>query len=297
MKLQDAFKHPEYLYRPRQIFIRASRRFRKPNKFESVALPWGTSIKIQPGEDMGLSIWNTGLYDLTVSEVLWRLIDDRDVAVDVGANIGYMTGVMAHRVGRNGRVVCFEPNPEIFEILVENINNWKPELGVPIDAHRLALSNRAGQGMLGIPNEFKHNHGLAALIKDGTSVENVFHVELSKLEALIKERIDLLKIDVEGHEYEVLQGAEQLLNSRNIRDIVFEEHNSYPTPVTRLLEDKGYTIFNLGQTLTGLKINSIKENPFNRAWEPRSCLATIDAARATQRLQKSGWATLRGGRN
>ena len=53
-------------------------------------------------------------------------------------------------------------------------------------------------------------------------------------------QIDLLKLDVEGHEAAVLHGATGLLGRGAVRDIIFEEHAPYPSPTTRLLEGQGY---------------------------------------------------------
>ena len=49
----------------------------------------------------------TGIYDLIVTEILWRLINKGEIAVDVGANIGYMTSLMAAKVASSGKVYSY----------------------------------------------------------------------------------------------------------------------------------------------------------------------------------------------
>jgi len=97
---------PEYIYRPKQLYLRVLRGFRQKPSFEDLHLPWGSSIYVKPGHHIGRAIWHLGLYDLTVSEALWRLVDAGELAVDIGANIGYMTGVMSVKVGSTGRVLA-----------------------------------------------------------------------------------------------------------------------------------------------------------------------------------------------
>ena len=61
-------------------------------------------MRIRPADDVGRAIWRLGVYDLPVTELIWRLLDPGDSAFDVGANLVYMTGVMAARVGAQGQV-------------------------------------------------------------------------------------------------------------------------------------------------------------------------------------------------
>ncbi len=130
MKLTNYLQRPEYVLRPTQIYRRIQRFFNEStNKFEDVLLPWNIKIAIRPQDVIGRSIWGMGIYDLSVTEVLWRLIDRAETTIDIGANIGYMTSIMAKRVEKKGSVYCFEPHPEIYEELSENIKNWQVSLG------------------------------------------------------------------------------------------------------------------------------------------------------------------------
>jgi FkbM family methyltransferase len=293
MQVIDHLKKPEYLFRPSQLLIRIQHELKGKHRYETVRLPWGLTIKIQPDDIVGRALWTVGLVDPTVSEVLWRLIEPQETVVDVGANIGYMTGLMATRVERSGKVISFEPNPDLFALLSENAAHWQNELGTPIALHQLALSDHCGAGRFGIPAVQAQDWTLAGLLDDATRAHSTFSVEVRRLDEYIPGPIGVLKIDVEGHELKVLQGAGALLRERLIRDIVFEEHAGYPTPVTELLEAAGYPLFNLGQTLFGLKLTPIAAKSHHRAWDSRSCLATLDPQRALARLRKRGWEILR----
>lgn len=294
---------PEYVFRPGQIWVRLTREFNQHvNTYEDVVLPWGLVIRVRPAEAIGSCIWRLGLYDLCVSETLWRLIDPGDTAVDVGANIGQMTSIMAVRVGPLGHVLAFEPHPDVFAELQANANRWAGMPGTgSIVTRCMALSDRAGQGRLSIPNNFDSNRGLAMLIPDDALNANQINqmtltVELVRLDETIQSgSIGMLKLDVEGHENEVLSGAERLLRGRQIRDIVFESHACYPTPVTRLLEKQGYRVFKLSNRLFGPQLESPEEHYYqrHRSVDVPSCLATLAPDRALARLRRAGWAVLK----
>jgi len=302
MQLINYLNRPEYIFRPLQIYRRLLRSRHPDNKlFKNVLLPWGVNLKISlaPGEVVGHSVWAMGIYDLIVTEVLWRLIDPGETAIDVGVNIGYMATIMAKRVGKRGQVWCFEPNPEVYEELSENIKNWQATLGWnQIYAQKLALSNYSGKAVLSVP---KRNREEASLIspKDVMSTQandddfKTYTVSLEKLDNVLKTRnkIGLIKIDVEGHELEVLQGAIRLISAQQIRDIIFEDHNGYPSSVSQFLEDNGYTIFRIWKGFW----KPLLEPPTKKLihpWEPPSYLATKDSSRARERLKKRGWNSL-----
>jgi FkbM family methyltransferase len=293
MNLIDNLKKPEYIFRPGQIITRLWHAYTGAHQFERVRLPWGLDIKIQPEHFVGRSIWTVGISDPTVCEVLRRLIDPGDTALDLGANIGSMTSLMAVRVGNQGKVIAFEPHPEAFDILKENVACWESSLGPRVTIYPVALSNYNGEALLGIPDKSNRDSALGSIVTDKCRPATTIPVRTKRLDDLITGQIGVLKIDIEGHELMALEGATDLISRHQIRDIVFEEHRCYPTPVTRFLEDYGYTLFNLGQTLVGLKVTPASSESFHREWDARSCLGTIDPERALERLKQRGWKSLR----
>lgn len=67
---------PEFIFRPKQLIWHIKQKLRpKPNEFESVNLPCGAPIRIRPFDFIGIHIWWYGVYDLCVSEAIWRLLD------------------------------------------------------------------------------------------------------------------------------------------------------------------------------------------------------------------------------
>jgi FkbM family methyltransferase len=235
---------------------------------------------------------------LSASEAIWRLLADDELAVDVGANIGYMTGLMAARVGPRGQVIAFEPHPTLFEQLTNNVCSWRsdPRAG-DITLHELALSDRGGTARLHTSDEFDANMGTATLRSaDDRSAEahrKPLDVAVAKLDDLVHRDVGLLKIDVEGHEHSVLVGTRGLLERGAIRDIVFEEHRPLPTPTTELLESHGYKLFRLEQRFAGVKLTPNPRGAAPQLWDAPAYLATNSPDRAVNLLRISGWAVLR----
>lgn len=299
MQLPNYLNRPEYIFRPLQIYRRLLRsRNKETNKVENILLPWGVTIKICPNsnEVVGRSLWLMGIYDLIVTEVLWRLIESGETVIDVGASLGYMTNIMAKKVGHTGNVLCFEPNPEVYKELSENVINWQQNIGWnQINTQQIALSNKSGVGLLSVPTTNREEAALVAA-QDTQCQENIaetYTVTLTRLDELLKNRdnIGLMKIDVEGHELEVLQGAIELIIKQQIRDIIYEDHNGYPTPVSQFLEQHGYTIFRMWKGFWKPLLEAPTKKLVHQ-WEPPSYLATKEPSRAIDLLKKRGWSSL-----
>ena len=143
MKLPNPFK-PWFVYRPRQLFRRVVRAIRPPaDPVQLVGLPWGCTIEVDVRETIGRSIWTAGVHDLAVVEVLYRLADPALLAIDAGANIGAMTGVLAARAGE---VWAFEPHPVVYVRLVANAGRFAGLHGfAPCQVFQVALSDTDGE--------------------------------------------------------------------------------------------------------------------------------------------------------
>jgi FkbM family methyltransferase len=178
------------------------------------------------GSASDLSIETSG--EVAFLRRLAALWSDRNavVIVDVGAHHGEYTGAALAAFEGRARIDCFEPDPANYETLAER-------LGPRARCHRLALSDRPGDGRL-----FTHPEGSwvaslhpEALTYAGIPATYSTEVEVDTLDRVAKrlgiDHIDLLKVDVEGHELAVLRGAARLLGEGTVEVIQFEfgEHN------------------------------------------------------------------------
>jgi FkbM family methyltransferase len=278
---------PYYAFRPSQL-LRHAKWSVASQRDAHVRLPWGLPIRARTDEAIGRAIARTGLYDLCTTETLFRLTDLGEVAIDAGANIGHMTSVLAVSVGRNGRVEAFEPHPAVFSELSDNVARWRDAPIGEVKLNQLALSDRAGAGILRVTNEFNTNRGIATL--DIERREGGIDVPLARLDELVHDQVGLMKLDVEGHELAVLNGSEALLGEGKIRDIVFEQHGEVRTDLTRLLESYGFTLFSIDQRFLGPWVHPPPSA--GSSWEPPTYLATRDPGRALRRLLPRGWSCL-----
>lgn len=301
MRLTAILK-PEYLLRPRQLLRRLYWSIFQPRTPRLVTtLPWGWPIEVDPNEVHGKPLLHLGVYDLAVSETLWRLCDAGETALDLGANIGYMTALLARRVGRAGRVLSFEAHPAVAAELQANVSRWQTLIGdAVIQVRAVALSDSEGTVRLELPPDFfTGNRGLGRVIADdanGAPVSNssVVSVPSTTLDACLTgiSQVGVAKMDVEGHEEAVLRGAEQALRDRRIRDWVFEHHPVYPSAVTDVFERHGYQVFQIQKQFFKPAL-IVAATPIKRSfWNAQSFLATLDAERALQRLQSPGWQSL-----
>ena len=238
---------PEYVFRPRQVLRRFARVGKLPPAEDITELPWGARVKVRPSENIGSEIYYYGIFDRVVPETIYRLTDKNEFAIEVGANIGQNCSLMAFRTAPEGRVIAFEPHPEIFEELKANMSRWPEKAKRNIQLENFALGETAGEGWLTNGPEFGHNRGSAALCDSVSEGGGAFKVRLRQLDEYIREaeKIGVCKIDVEGHELSVLTGAERALSRNAIRDIIFEDFSPMFSPTAQFLQKHGFTIFQL----------------------------------------------------
>jgi FkbM family methyltransferase len=295
MNVLASINRPEYIFRPTQILRRIACEFGSVDEYSTVSLPWGVRLRVRPQESIGSIIRRMGILDLFTSECIWRLLQPGEVAVDVGANVGHMTSLMAAKSGPAGHVIAVEPHPVLFRELQFNVETWRRQGALAlITTCNVALSASSGTAKLAVPPNFKKNNGLSFLASPEQTVEpntQMFEVVLTTLDKLadVYRAISFLKIDVEGHELQVLEGAGQLLREKRIKTIVFEEHGTPPTPVTRTLEGFGFSVFLLDGALSGPILAPIAESHRRRLRDAPNYLATLDPELALASMSKKGW--------
>lgn len=275
---------PEYLWRPTQALRRIT--FRPSRDIGQLPLAWGCTIRACSAETIGSSIAKQGVYDLPLTEGIVRLADPGETSLDIGANIGYMSLVLARAVGPTGTVISFEPNPALLSTLRANIESWKLPGCAQIATEAVAISDRDGEGLLGLPNDYPENQGTASL----ECKDNGVLVPLRRLDSLV-DHAEVVKVDVEGHEAAVFAGAEKLLARKAIRDILFEEHGPWPAESHRTLLRHGYHIFRLTRSTWRPLLLKPESAPRQKDL-PSNYVATTQPARAHERFARWGWKAL-----
>jgi FkbM family methyltransferase len=302
----------EYIYQPKYLFKRMFDPLQGHISLEQTAdfpLRWGLTITANPNEEHGRILNRLGIIDLNVTESIWRLLKPGSTFLDVGANIGYMTSVAIARLESfpqsNGKAIGYEPHPGIYtNFLQPNVDRWKSQIErTQVILHQVALSDRSGMTELAIPVEFGQNQGLAQVIPISEDAEQfvIKHsasqnfdrvaIECQKLDDCLasSDIVDVMKIDVEGHELAVFKGGLQCLEEHRIHHIIFEAHDGYPTPLTDLLKSKGYEIFGIDRHFGGPKLVAAGLDSDAVKWLPKNYIATCRSPEVMAAFSASGW--------
>lgn len=254
------------------------------------------SVLADPAKAIGHTIRATGIYDIAVSEVLARLIDRGDTAIDAGANVGYMTLLAAVAAGPRGRVLSFEPHPELFGVLQRNVAAARERHQIArTELHHAALGELPGIADLILPPEYGANDGTSRISSTPAPAGACsVPVKVETLDNVLEgASAAVLKMDVEGFEIHVLRGALRALESRRIRHVVFEDHDVARSEVVRLLQDVGYTVHALGWTVKGLALSDVDAGALATAYEAPNFVASIEPDTVLQRCRRPGWMVLR----
>ena len=155
-------------------------------------------------------------YELAVARAIRDHLEAGQTFWDIGANVGWFSVFASKIVGASGRVVSFEPSPEVFDILFSHVKTagriTAIRLGVGnVDEVRLFSAHGKSSSSSFVEEVVKMNFRFHPTVQ----IQNI-EVELRKVDSLVKElesNPSLLKIDVEGFELEVLRGASDLLSS------------------------------------------------------------------------------------
>jgi FkbM family methyltransferase len=165
--------------------------------------------------------------------------------LDVGANFGYFTMLAASRVGPEGRVLAVEPSPYAHERLARSLEANRIRQA---RAFRMGLSSRAGELNLYVPAADRGFH--SPTMSAGSGGEPVV-VPVRRLDDCLEEwgveRVDLMKIDIEGHEPQALEGGYGALSSGRIRAVLCEfndhwlrEQGGSPAALYEMLLEAGF---------------------------------------------------------
>ena len=135
------------------------------------------------------------------------------IVVDGGANIGDYTQIFSRIVGASGQVLSFEPAPPTLEKLKSNIQNWRL---LNVKTFSCALSNKNEQAIIQLPGGVSGYASLSSHTEAwGDSPVESFNVETCRLDDFAQfsfDRLDFMKLDLEGAEPLAVEGASSILS-------------------------------------------------------------------------------------
>lgn len=181
--------------------------------WDDVQLNVGTSIACNLWDEMQFGIWWGGdTYEIRETRYFKSLLKPCSVVFDIGANVGYYSLIAAPLVGSGGRIYAFEPVSQQFGRLKDNaLRNGFCQI-LP---YKLALSDKTGEALIHLEDEF--NTGSASLrpAKIQNALDEI--VACATLDDFVEsqalDRLDVIKIDVEGYESAVLKGGHKTLEA------------------------------------------------------------------------------------
>jgi len=217
------------------------------------------------------------------------LVEPGHVYFDVGGHIGYHAVAAARKVGRNGRVFAFEADPIMYERLVRNLEqfSWAQAIHAAVWDHSGTLTFARS------PVAQESGWGILSEVRDIGEGEHL-DVQAISLDEWCRDahvaRWDMMKLDAEGSEFAVLQGAQNVLEQfhpamiMEINGILLKQAGMSSAQVADFLTARSYRLFSLSFG---------RLEPWNLAkhgdFSDTLCLPEVRAVAALERLARSGF--------
>ncbi len=229
-------------------------------------------MRLDVSEFLQAHLYLFGSYELPTVRFIERFVQPNFVLIDVGAQIGYLTLVMATSANRSARVISFEPQSSNVERFQENmrLNNV-----TNVELITAAVSSASGTIRLYLSTD--NNAGTHSTISSdpnvGADFEEVPATTLDEtVDAMGLSAVDLVKVDVEGAELEVIEGAintiaslkptfiielsEAIQQSRGYSTVQFKSMMSANGYASYLIRDNG-TLEPVGSNVTHVMDNVV----------------------------------------
>ncbi|MBC8251296.1 MAG: FkbM family methyltransferase [Candidatus Nitrosopelagicus sp.] len=205
-------------------------------------------------------------YNPLEMKIIKENVTSGDNVIDVGANIGIFTLSFSKSVSTYGKVFSFEPEPKNFEVLKKNISINNIE---NVILENLAVSNQKGVTKLFI----SENHGAHSIFNQTThkTTGKTIDIKTIRLDDYFEKKsigkISFVKIDVEGVEYEVLKGMNDILEKNESIKLLIEfipeqllDFGTEPRRLLEFLKEKKFSIYFFDYNDSHLKkLNDIKQ--------------------------------------
>ena len=231
-------------------FVRKLQRFANSNLKPDWVEIEGRKMYLDDGDALFLSI--NGIHENIITNLIKKEIHSGDIVVDIGAHIGYYTLQFANLVGPTGKVYAFEPEPKNFELLKKNVQINKYDNVVLIQK---IVSDKDGiveffiSKFDSIGNKlFKSNEAGSSIKIESTTLDEYFKD--------LKEKIDFIKMDIQGGEGKAILGMKNLLKeNKNLKIIqewwpdALKQNNTNPEDHLKFLQHIGYKIYEIDGTI------------------------------------------------
>lgn len=209
---------------------------------------------------LGYQLLKTGVYESEMIHVLKTYLGAGDTFVDLGGNEGYFTVIASLIVGGNGRVITIEPQSRLQPIINKNLTLNKCK---NVTILQTLVSDSSGIGCLYLTSDL--NTGATSLVSISRFLLPKEDIQALTLTEVFQQQniltCDLLKVDIEGYEYEAILGSKDLFTSHRIKAIALELHPYHLAK--RGLSEKDIVDFlsSCGYSLSTLSSNTVFLSP------------------------------------
>jgi FkbM family methyltransferase len=180
---------------------------------------------VDPVSNFGARLMSDGGYEPEVSGAILQLAETARSFIDIGANEGYFAIIVANSRGVNCRVVAVEPQSRLQEVIKRNLSLNGVEAN--LEQVQCAVSDHDGKARLFLSPSV--NTGSSGLVRATRYRVKTEEVEVMTIQSLMHQlgmqTIDLMKIDIEGFEYEAIFGSKSIFESKRVASIVVEVHS------------------------------------------------------------------------
>lgn len=248
-------------YRPNifsayRLFLKSLWERIKTMNAKNIKIKWYANkpLNIPTKSEIAECLFLGGYYEPNEILFLEKYMKKGMVFVDIGAHIGLYTVFAALHVGKSGKIFAFEPSNREYQTLLQNTSPVRSF----VEIFKNAISDKEGQMVLSIADDFHNGHNaLGKLIYPSVRIIRKEVVETTTLDSFVDhneiEHIDIVKIDVEGHESNVLLGAKETI--KRFKPLILVEVSNLE-PV-KILKKHGYHLYNFSrQTGSWVKLDN-----------------------------------------
>jgi len=184
-------------------------------------------IQTLPGDEgISTELQIYGIHEPLTTHLVLNEIKEGMICLDLGSNIGYYAIIESNIVGKSGKIFAIEPSPINFQILKTNLENQKMgnytvnniAIGENDEEMEFIVSKKSNWSKIRINSE------------EVNSGDEVIKIPVKTLDSFVKEnniaKIDILRMDVEGYEYNILKGAKSVLEQFKPK-LLIEVHKMY----------------------------------------------------------------------
>lgn len=201
-------------------------------------------IYVSPGAGLRYLFRPMAQIDKPLFSLASRFVQPGDTVWDVGANVGLFSFSAAHRAGPSGQVIAFEPDAWLLQLLRRSAS-LQPQHSAPVQIVPAAVASACDLRHFNIARRSRATNFLSGYGSTQTGGVSERHTVVALSLDWLAPRLprpDVVKIDVEGAELEVLQGALELLN--DVRPLLLcEVCGERSAEVTALLRAYGYRLY------------------------------------------------------